>query len=112
MITKDKLGIKIRELRLKIGKSQEELGKILKRSHAAVSDIERGKTDLSVTDLSTIANFFNVPVSFFLEDDSFQYDFASTHYRDAKNITKEEEETANEIGIKFIEYARKLAQNK
>ena len=42
MITKKDLGIKIKELRQKAGLSQEQLGKALGKSHAAISDIERG----------------------------------------------------------------------
>lgn len=66
MITKEELGTKIRELRIKAGLSQGELGKLLKRSHAAISDIERGKTDLTVSDLLTIAGFLNTPVTYLL----------------------------------------------
>lgn len=108
MITKDELGSKIRELRQKTGKSQEDLGKVLGVTHAAISDIERGKTDLTVTDLSKIANFFEVPVTEFL---GAEPDFpAFIQSRDAKDITPEEKKAADKVAIDFINHARELAK--
>jgi len=60
-LTKEKLSEKIKELRTSKGASQEELGKVLGKSHAAISDIERGITDVSVQELSLIADFFHTP---------------------------------------------------
>lgn len=59
----EEIGLRIKKLRMAKGKSQEELGKVLSRSHAAVSDIERGKTKLSVEDLLILAKFFEVNLS-------------------------------------------------
>lgn len=66
MITKAEIGAKIRRLRTEEGLSQEELGHVLGKSHAAISDIERGKTDLSVLDLLLIANHLNTSPTFIL----------------------------------------------
>ena len=63
---REELGRKIRDLRTRNGKSQEELGKFLDKSHAAVSDIERGKSEMSVSDLTKISQFFEVSVESFL----------------------------------------------
>lgn len=60
--SKQELGARIRDLRVKNDISQEELGKVLQKSHAAISDIERGKTEVSVNDLSLIAQRFNTSV--------------------------------------------------
>ena len=105
-MTKEEIGNKIRELRLKTGKSQEELGRALSRSHAAVSDIERGKTDLSVTDLYTIANFLDVSVTEFLENNTPSV----MHARDAKDMTPEEQKAEDKVGMEFVSLARKLAE--
>ena len=59
----EEIGLRIKKLRLEKGKSQKELGKVLTRSHAAISDIERGKTKLSVEDLLILAKFFEVNLS-------------------------------------------------
>ncbi len=108
-MTKAEIGNKVRELRIKKGRSQEELGKALTRSHAAVSDIERGKTDLSVSDLYIIANFFQVPVTEFLTTNTAEAPPNFMHARDAKDITPEEQKIADKFGMEFVKYARELA---
>ena len=59
----EEIGLRIKKLRLAKEKSQEELGKVLSCSHAAISDIERGKTKLSIEDLLVLAKFFGVTLS-------------------------------------------------
>lgn len=113
MLTKEEIGKRIRELRAKHNKSQEEVGTALDKSHAAISDIERGKTNLTVTDLTAIAKFFGVSVSDILAEEELQQPIISTtHYRDAKDMTKEEYQMANKVAKEFIKYARELAENK
>lgn len=109
MLTKKEIGEKIRDLRKKIGKSQTELGNILDRSHAAISDIERGVTDLSVSDLSKIANFFNVPITDFLNPEPIEAPYF-VHNRDAKDITPKEKAMADKVSMDFIKLARDFAK--
>ena len=90
--------------------SQEELGKALESSHAAISDIERGKTDISVKDLIQIAKFFNVSFAFFLEETHPNDHPPIAHFRDAKNITPKEKEMADKVANDFINFARTLAK--
>ena len=59
-LSKEALAKKIRRLRESAGKSQGELGLVLGKSHASVSDIERGITELTVKDLTIIADFLGV----------------------------------------------------
>ena len=100
------VGAKIRSLRIHKGISQEELGKALERSHAAISDIERGKTDISVKDLIQIAKFFNVSFAFFLEE-THPTDYPPiVHFRDAKNITPNEKEMADKVANRDREAPR------
>lgn len=61
------LAAKIRQARMSSGLSQSEFGKLLGRSHAAVSDLERGKTSLSVEDLVKITNELHLPIDYLLE---------------------------------------------
>lgn len=110
MNNKQDLGAKIRQLRLKHKKSQEELGKALDRSHAAVSDIELGKTDLSVRDLTIIAGFFNAPITTFLEEQPQKSFPAFSQNRYAKNITPAQLNEANTAARNFDDHVAKLAQ--
>lgn len=99
MISKEELGIKIRQLRIAKGKSQEELGAALNRSHAAVSDIERGKTGLTVQNLFTISQFLDVPVTEFLtpEERNISMHGAFSQNRDSKDIKPAEKEMADKM---------------
>jgi transcriptional regulator with XRE-family HTH domain len=108
-MTKEELGAKIRTIRTERGISQDALGKVLNRTHAAVSDIERGKTDLSVSDLYTIAKFFEMPITEFLEEQKPSVP-SFVQYRDAKDITPKEKEAADRVANDFITLARKLAK--
>ena len=103
MLTKNEIGENIKNLRIKAGLSQKELGDIINRSHAAISDIERGKTGLSVIDLLRIAKSLKTPVVYILnlqaesENITIQYsgqmsesinseDLKVTVYKDQKTV--------------------------
>jgi transcriptional regulator with XRE-family HTH domain len=66
MVSKKEIGEKIRELRINNKLSQEQLGNLIGRSHATISDIERGKTDLGISDLFLIADRLKSSVPFIL----------------------------------------------
>lgn len=55
MISKQDLGFRITEKRKRLGLSQSQLGEMMGISHVAISDIERGKTNLNVEEISKIA---------------------------------------------------------
>jgi len=86
MTSKIKVGKKIKEARTEKKMSQSKLGQALEpqRSHAAISDIERGISDVSVTDLSQIAVALSKPLSFFIDGmpsasmDNFRYSHNAT----------------------------------
>ncbi|MFD2570699.1 helix-turn-helix domain-containing protein [Spirosoma soli] len=60
---------KIRLLRLQRGLSQENMADLLSLSTTAYGDIERGKTDLTLSRLAQIANALNIPpVTLFTDD--------------------------------------------
>ncbi len=68
MLNSAEIGQRIRTAREEAGLSQEQLGRRLSppKSHAAVSDIERGKTRVTVSELSRIAVVLSRPLEFFL----------------------------------------------
>lgn len=103
------IGKKIRELREKKDISQEELGKVLNHTHAAISDIERGRTKISVSDLSIIANYFGVSINDVLREEPTNSP-SLTQYRDAKDITPDESKAADKVAGEFIRFARELAK--
>lgn len=107
-ITKEDLGLKIKDLRLKKGVSQEELGEALSRSHAAISDIERGKTDMSVQDLSAVSDFFRVPLSYFVGDQSSNQFVSFNQHRFSKDISPVEKKQAEKASAEFDKFVKDI----
>jgi len=69
MITNEELGRRIRLARESAKLTQAELGKKwLDKSHAAISDIERGATRISATALSKLATLLDISMDFFYEE--------------------------------------------
>ena len=75
-VTNDEIIQKIKEYRKRSGKTQQELADLLGKTSASISDLERGKVQVSASELSQIADFLSVPInSFFnnvLEDEEIQ----------------------------------------
>lgn len=59
---------RIRQAREEINMSQEELAKAIHKNRVTISDYERGRTEVSASDLQFIANALQKPVTFFYPD--------------------------------------------
>ena len=79
MINKQDLGFRIAEKRKRLGMSQSQLGELLEISHAAISDIERGKTNLNVEEISKIALVLKTTFEELTYSPNFDYPFQSFH---------------------------------
>lgn len=108
MITKTELADRIRYFRNSKNFSQAEVGKALGKSHVAVSDIELGKTEVSVKDLSILANLFGMTIAELAEGKQTYY----IQHRDAKNISPEEKKIADKSTEDFIKLARQKAEER
>lgn len=62
------IGKKIKELRLHKGWTQEQASEKLYICRNTYSDIELGKTDICLSRLVQLANFYNVDVSYFVNE--------------------------------------------
>lgn len=111
-LTKEELGKKIRDLREKNHKSQEELGNHLNKSHAAVSDIERGKTDLSVSDLTKISQFFEVSMETLLSPNTSHTLNYFSHSRAEMGRSDEEKNKILKAREEFRKKAREAQKSK
>jgi len=69
MLTKEKLGCKIKELRESHKLSQAELAKKVGLSRVAISQIESGRRGLEALELGRIAKIFNTDIDFLLRDE-------------------------------------------
>lgn len=84
------LGAKIRDIRVRRGISQSRLAKKLGfQSHTAISDIERGKTSISVDQLQKIARAFNLSFQEILNHTL--PNMTRSNFRDDKDISREEQ---------------------
>lgn len=63
-----KTGEKIREKRIAMNMTMEELGKAVGVQRSAINKYEKGLVDISSKKLAAIANALNVPVKALLED--------------------------------------------
>jgi len=64
----EKLGIKIRQYRIEKKLSQEELSQICDFDRTYISLVERGKRNLSFSNLCIFADSLNISVSELLQD--------------------------------------------
>ncbi len=62
------LPARIRQIRLSLGLSQENMADVLRISTTAYGDLERGKTEITISRLATIANIFNLDIPDLLEN--------------------------------------------
>lgn len=62
---KEKVGQRIKELRTKQGLSQEEFAFRCELDRTYITSLERGKRNISLTNLEKIANAFNITLSEF-----------------------------------------------
>ncbi|MBP6993837.1 helix-turn-helix transcriptional regulator [Candidatus Woesebacteria bacterium] len=107
---KKDIGEKIRQIRMLKRISQGKLGEELGKSHAAISDIELGKTELTVTDLTKIATFFNIPITEIVGNEARKKG-PNVQFRNEKNITKEERQLADEFLNEFRDFLQKRRVN-
>ncbi|MHA1169485.1 MAG: helix-turn-helix transcriptional regulator [Candidatus Hodarchaeales archaeon] len=56
---------KIKKARLERGLTQNNLAKLLDRTSASISDLERGKVQVSASDLYKIAKYLSKPIEYF-----------------------------------------------
>ncbi len=82
MVTSSELGQHIRLAREEAGLSQEQLGKLLQppRSHAAISDMERGITRVGATDIAQLARILAKPTVFFYGEENMPTHPASARF--------------------------------
>ena len=108
MVTHEEVGRRIRIARGQLGLSQGIVGSLLSpaRTHAAVSDIERGKTRLDVEDLSQLAAVLQKDLSYFYGEDSIP----STEYRRGdRGLTPQAQQRADNSIEAFKHFARQRA---
>lgn len=111
MITYEEIGARIREVREKLGMTQADLGRLLTRTrtHAAISDIERGKTRLDIEELSEIAQILTKPLSYFTDPRTTP---SVLYRRGDRDLPPARQEETNRAAEAFKRLAREQARRK
>lgn len=110
MPTYEDIGTRIRQARIQKGLSQADLGRLLSkpRSHAAISDIERGRTKLNLDELAEVATVLDQPLSYVTDVSSRTESSQGTMYfrRDAGELTESQERQTAAAVEDFVRLAR------
>jgi transcriptional regulator with XRE-family HTH domain len=114
MPTYVEIGRRIRQARTEKALMQADLGQLLSksRSHAAISDIERGRTKLNVDELAEIAELLDKPLSFLMEGATVTAPVAGeTVYfrRDQSDLTDGQKQETESAVSAFMQLARERA---
>lgn len=91
------IGEKIKQLRIEAKLSQEKLAKDLYFSNRTISNWENNLRDVSIGNLTKIATYFNVPITFFTEEQGF-----SKFNGDSKKVFQEIK--SKRIAIKNLDF--------
>jgi len=68
---KKNIGLRIKELRTKLGISQQELSYRCELDRTYITSVENGKRNISIINLEKIANALNFTIKEFFNDDKF-----------------------------------------
>lgn len=113
MATYKEVGRRIRQARAELGLVQADLGRMLSRprSHAAISDIERGKTKLDLEELAELAQVLQKPLAFFTEFAPSHEERVGVVYLRSQREGSAEQERLKDRSIEaFMQQARRRAQ--
>ncbi|GAC1401742.1 MAG: hypothetical protein NVSMB65_19130 [Chloroflexota bacterium] len=90
--------------------SQTALGERFGRTHAAISDIERGKTNVGVADLARLADLLGKPLAYFTDDLARAGSPAAVYRRGDAGLLPDEEQRLTRSLEGFKAYARRVAR--
>ena len=68
------MGMRIRECRVKMGMTQEELAEVLYTKKCTISAYETGKIDIKVSFLKDIAKILNTTAGYLMDGDEMGFD--------------------------------------
>lgn len=71
MDIKQKIGLRIKEIREKQNLSQKDLGYSSDRDRTYIASVENGKRNISIVNIEKIAHALNISVKTFFDDISF-----------------------------------------
>jgi transcriptional regulator with XRE-family HTH domain len=101
MITKQKLGERIKKLREELGLSQEDIASKLGLPRPSVSQIESGQRDINSIELAKLAGIFEIPTDSLLSSESERKERKAT--RDGSGMPKFNKEKFKEVLLYILD---------
>jgi transcriptional regulator with XRE-family HTH domain len=87
---------RIKQTRIERGKTQQDLAKHLGRTSAAISDLERGKVQISASDLYRLSRYLNKPIEYFYGEE-----IGGPEIRDLITILRKEDSETQKQTVLF-----------
>lgn len=109
MATREEIGRRIRQAREEQGLSQTDLGRMMtrQRSHAAISDLERGNVRLDVEELMELSRLLQKELPYFYEGGGGQ---SVVYRRGDYGLSPEHQRETNQAVEAFQKFAREQAR--
>lgn len=90
-------GQRLRQARERVGISQEELARLMGKDQTAISEYERGKRKVTITDLPTLANILKVSIGYFFEGELTADDYDRALLREFHHLPDDTKLDAIEV---------------
>ncbi|MHA1280526.1 MAG: helix-turn-helix domain-containing protein [Candidatus Helarchaeota archaeon] len=94
---------RVKEARIEKGLTQKDLADHLGRTAASISDLERGKVQVTASDLHKISLFLRKPIEYF-----FGEDFGGEEIQDLVSILRSQPKEYRKANIEYIQKMIKL----
>ncbi len=104
-ITIKEIGTRVRNARLKKGRTQKQLAECLDRTVGAISQLEQGKIQISAVDLHKLANYLDTPIEYFFGE---KYDNEAT--RDLIMVLRKQTPKDREYTLNYISSLSQLQE--
>ncbi len=94
---------RVKDARIEMGLTQKDLADLLGRTAASISDLERGKVQVTASDLYKICQYLRKPIEFF-----FGENFSGEEIQDLVSILRLQPEENRKANLKYIQKMVKL----
>jgi transcriptional regulator with XRE-family HTH domain len=94
---------RVKDARIKRGRTQKDLADYLGRTAASISDLERGKVQVTASDLYKISKYLQKPIEYFYGED-----FGGEQIQDLVKVLRSQSPEYRETTIEYIQKLIKL----
>jgi transcriptional regulator with XRE-family HTH domain len=107
------IGVLLRQVRLDAGKSQKQCAEALSCSAGRISQYERGQRDIPLPELEALADFLDVPITYFLDEQTTPLSREAPKGRGVETLAELPPDVrdfvSNPTNVLYIQIAMKLS---